>query len=380
MLPRGPGVIPSTQVRASSVALVAAVFSVALAGACGSSTQLNYERKDTKKALQQRLSAFESPGLLIGDAALASNAIVDGDTVKVEGLGTSLRLLGVDTEETFKHDSERRAFEAGWESYKKEMRGGSPRPVKFATPMGDEAKEFAKKFFDGIEVIRLERDHPKEIRDYYNRYLAYVIIKRGDQELNYNVEVVRAGYSPYFTKYGYSRRFHEAFVAAEAEAKAAKRGIWDDSKMHYPDYPERKTWWDGRAEFIKAFEDEAVGHDNWIVLTNYDTPQRLENMVDKEVVLLGAISEVRLADGNAPTRVMLSRRRTNDFPLIFWDRDVFLSSGVQRRVGEYVRVKGFVTKYEDKRGHRYQLQIKVDVPSQITAAAEADTKDAKVNN
>ena len=134
------------------------------------------------------------------------------------------------------------------------------------------------------------------------------------------------------------------------------------------------AWWDARAEFIKAFEDEAQNHDNYIILTNYDTPQRLETLTDREVVVLGAISEVRLGDGNAPTRVMLSRRRTNDFPLIFWDRDVFLSSGVQKRVGEYVRVKGFVTKYEDKRGRRYQMQIKVDVPSQIQAAAEKDEK------
>jgi len=117
-----------------------------------------------------------------------------------------------------------------------------------------------------------------------------------------------------------------------------------------------------------GFEDEAQAHDNYIVLTNYDTPTRLEALVGKEVVVLGAVSEVRLGDGNAPTRVLLSRRRTSDFPLIFWDRDVYMSSGVGQHVGDYIKVKGFVTKYDDKRGHSYQLQIKIDLPSQIFAA------------
>lgn len=343
--------------------------------ACGGpGSQLGYERKASKKALQKNLAAFENPGLEIGTFALANKSVVDGDTVHVEGLGTSLRLLGVDAEETFKHENERRAFEAGWDVYQKNMRGGSPRPVKYPTPLGEEAKAFAKHFFENVDAVRLERDHPKEVRDYYNRYLAYIFATRDGKEYNYNVELVRAGMSPYFSKYGYSRRFHAEFVAAESEARAARRGIWDPTKQHYPDYDERKTWWDARAEFIKAFEEDAAAHDNYIALTNYDTPMRLESAVGKEVVVLGAISEVRLGDGNAPTRVMLSRRRTSDFPLIFWDRDVFMSSGVARRVGEYVRVKGFVTKYEDKKGGRYQLQIKIDVPGQITAAAEANVQ------
>lgn len=355
--------------------LLAVTLVLGPATACGGEgAQLGYERRETKKALQQRLAAFENPGLEIGSFALANKSVVDGDTVHVEGLGTSLRLLGVDAEETFKHDSERRAFEAGWDEYKKSMRGGSARPVKFPTPLGEDAKHFAQDFFKDVDTVRLERDHPKEIRDYYNRYLAYIFAVRGGKEYNYNVELVRAGMSPYFSKYGYSRRFHAEFVAAENEARAAKRGIWDPTRQHYPDYDERKTWWDARAEFIKAFEDEAANHDNYIALTNYDTPERLEKLVGREVVVLGAVSEVRMGDGNAPTRVMLSRRRTQDFPLIFWDRDVFLSSGVGKHVGEYVRVKGFVTKYEDKRGNRYQLQIKVDLPSQISAAADTNAQ------
>ncbi|MBV8758479.1 MAG: thermonuclease family protein, partial [Deltaproteobacteria bacterium] len=163
--------------------------------------------------------AAAADDLVIGDFKLVR--VVDGDTIRVDGLDNSLRLLGLDTEETFKHAKERRAYAAGWDSYVKGVRGDSPRPVKFATPMGDEAKAWAERFFAGVTTVRLERDDADEIRDRYKRYLAYVLVERDGQWLNYNVEAVRAGMAPYFPKYGRSRRYHDAFVKAEAEAKAA---------------------------------------------------------------------------------------------------------------------------------------------------------------
>ena len=41
------------------------------------------------------------------------------------------------------------------------------------TPLGEDAKTWAQGFFDGVSSVKLERDHPGEIRDYYGRYLAY---------------------------------------------------------------------------------------------------------------------------------------------------------------------------------------------------------------
>jgi endonuclease YncB( thermonuclease family) len=152
--------------------------------------------------------------------------VVDGDTIRVDGLDNSLRLLGIDTEETFKHKAERDAYAAGWASYVTNVRGTSPHPVKFATPLGEDAKVFAEHWFADVDVVRLERDDPQEIRDRYHRYLAYVLAKKAGKWVCYNVEAVRAGMSPYFPKYGRSRRYHAEFVAAEAEAKAAHRGIW----------------------------------------------------------------------------------------------------------------------------------------------------------
>ena len=46
--------------------------------------------------------------LVIGDFAIVK--VVDGDTIRVDGLDSSIRILSIDTEETFKHASERRAY------------------------------------------------------------------------------------------------------------------------------------------------------------------------------------------------------------------------------------------------------------------------------
>ncbi|MBW2191959.1 MAG: thermonuclease family protein [Deltaproteobacteria bacterium] len=89
--------------------------------------------------------------------------------------------------------------------------------------MGERATQFAKAFFEGAEVVRLERDDPKEIRGHFGRLLAYVFVKKSGRWTSYNVEAVRAGMSPYFTKYGYSHRFHNQFTHAESEARQAKR-------------------------------------------------------------------------------------------------------------------------------------------------------------
>src|SRR3569623_1422348 len=194
--------------------------------------------------------------LVIGEFPLVR--VVDGDTVRVKGLDSSLRLLGIDTEETFKHDKERRAYMKGFAAYAKDVRGASPRPAKFATPLGDEAKRWAEAWFKDVTTVRLERDDPHEIKDRYRRYLAYVRAEKHGKWVNYNVEAVRAGMSPYFPKYGRSRRFDRDFIAAEAEAKAAKRGIWAPGAEAYPDYPEREAWWTARGDFVAKFHDEAA--------------------------------------------------------------------------------------------------------------------------
>ncbi len=319
-----------------------------------------YSRKQAQRSLQK----LERPGIVIGEFAVTK--VTDGDTVKVDGLDSSLRLLGIDAEETFKSEGDRRAAEAGFEQYMAAKRGSSKRPVKFASPMGEVAKHWGIDFFDGVGTVRVERDHPAEIRDRYDRYLAYVIANKGGTWLNYNVELVRAGMSPYFAKYGQSRRFHDDFVAAEAEAKAAKRGIWAAGVPAYDDYPERLAWWNARGAYVAKFRaaGEAQGRQDYIDLTHWDAKKQLEAHVGKEVHVLSTVGDIRIGE-RGPTRVLLSYRRYEDFPLIFFDRDVLGSSGISEWKGEYIVVRGTPTLYTNKHTKKTQLQFQVDSPSQI---------------
>lgn len=346
--------------------LVASALSVVLLGTaatvagCGSSGGERY----TRKQAQKQLGKLEKPGVSVGEFRLTK--VVDGDTIYVEGLDKSLRLLGVDTEETFKHEEEKREYEAGWEAYLKKKRGTSARPVKMATPMGDQAKQFAQKWFDGVDKVRIERDHPAEIRDRYERYLAYVLASKNGVWLNYNVECVRAGMGPYFTKYGYSRRYHEQFVKAEQEAKAAKRGIWSDTTEHYADYAERESWWGARGAFVEEFRKEAEGKSNYVDINQWNALSQLEENIGKEVHILGTIGNVSYG-GKGPSKATLSRgqKASDEFPLVFFDRDVMGTSGVAEWRGEYVVVTGVPTLYEFKTSHKKQLQIVIDRASQI---------------
>ncbi|HVK76099.1 MAG TPA: thermonuclease family protein [Kofleriaceae bacterium] len=344
--------------RFVAIAVAVAVASAATVASCSPHGQSRYQRK----AAQESLKKLGTPGLVIGEFHLTK--ITDGDTIRVDGLDSALRLVGLDAEETFKNDDDRRQADADFHAYLVRKRGDGLRPVKAATPMGDAAKEFAKQFFAGVSKVRLERDDPRELRDRYDRYLAYVFVEKNGRWINYNVECVRAGMSPYFTKYGNSRRFHDEFVAAAAEAKAAGRGIHDPTLPHYLDYDERQAWWDARGEFVARYQRQADADPSFIVLTHWDSMRRLEERVGKEVSILATVGDVRLGD-RGPTRVSLSRKMFGDFPLVFFDKDVFASSGIAAWKGEFVVVKGVVTVYQNKHTKKKQLQIVVDRPGQI---------------
>lgn len=350
------------------IRLLALLSSLALAlSACGTTKDTKRYTRDETSALLKKL---ENVSLELGEFPFdGPKAVIDGDTVKVRGLGASLRLLAIDTEETFKKDWEREAFAQGWEQYKKRMRGNSPRPVKMATPEGEDAKHFAQEFFGDAKTIRLERDHPGEIRGFYGRYLVYVFVKKNGEWVNYNLECVRAGHSPYFTKYGRSRRFHKEFTEAQEEARAAKRGIWADVGMHYDDYDERLKWWAEREQAITRFEHEQEEHpDSYIALTRWDALLKLEQRLGQDVTVLGSVGDVVMRE-TGPSVVKLARTRTQSFDVVFWDRDVLLNTGLQFKKGEYVQVRGVIQKYRNARGLD-SLQLQVTLPGQVLAPSE----------
>lgn len=357
---------PSRFIRSTRLTL-AALAAVAVLGCAQTKSGQRYTREQAA-ALLKRL---EVVSVELGEFPIDGAAsVIDGDTIRVKGLASSMRLLAIDTEETFKHDDERRGYAGGWDQYKKKMRGTSTRPVKFATPLGEDAKNFAADFFQGVDMVKLERDHPGEIRDYYGRYLAYVFAKKNDTWVNYNVECVRAGMSPYFVKYGRSRRFHKEFMEAEKEAKAEQRGIWKPGAEHYDDYEERLAWWWDREKAITRFERQAEENPNeYIALTRWDAMAKLEQKLGQQVTVLGAVGEVKFGE-RGPSVVKLSRNRGNDLDVVFFDKDVLLSTGVQFKKGEYVQVRGLVNKYRDNYRNQDKLQVVVSLPGQVLAPSK----------
>jgi endonuclease YncB( thermonuclease family) len=356
----------ATRSRSVFVGL-AALLTASLVGCQATKSGQRYTREQAS-ALLKRL---EVVSVELGEFPIdGASSVIDGDTIRVKGLQSSMRLLAIDTEETFKHEDERRAYAAGWDQYKKKVRGNSPRPVKFATPVGEDAKHFAMDFFQGVDSVKLERDHPGEIRDYYGRYLAYVFAKKNDTWVNYNVEAVRAGMSPYFVKYGRSRRFHKEFMEAEKEAKAAQRGIWKPGAEHYDDYDERLVWWWEREKAITRFERQAEDQPNdYIALTRWDAMSKLEQKLGQQVTVLGAVGDVKFGE-KGPSVVKLSRNRGNDLDIVFFDKDVLLATGVQFKKGEYVQVRGLVNKYRDNFRNQDKLQVVVSLPGQVLAPSK----------
>jgi endonuclease YncB( thermonuclease family) len=336
----------------------ATLASSVLSSSCGPVGGQRYTRKQAAKSF----SRLEKPGVEIGEFRLTK--VVDGDTIKVDGLDASLRLVGIDTEETFKNEADRRAVETDWQKYLKDKRGSSRHPVKIASPLGEQAKLFAKEWFAGIDKVKLQRDDPAEIRDRYNRYLAYVLAQKNGVWQVYNVEVVRAGMAPYFPKYGFSRLYHKEFLAAQVEAKAAHRGIWAPGAMAAPDYPEREAWWMARGTFIEEFRKEGEGNPAYIDITHWDSMKQLEEHLGKEVHILATVDDV-VVSGKGPARAMLSHTMRSGFPLIFFDRDVLGTTGLEQWKGEFVVVTGTPTFYENKVTHKKQLQIQIERASQI---------------
>lgn len=345
--------------RLRQLGLAALVGALALAGCAKRQGVRRYDRTQLEESLK---NPEDSGLLLLGSFPLLK--VIDGDTLKVAGLDQTLRLLAIDTEETFKKEKERRAFEQGWERYLAEAEAKSKGPVKIPTPLGEDAKHFAADFFKGVRQVHLERDHPGEVRGRFNRFLTYVFADKGGERVNYNVECVRAGMSPYFTKYGYSHRFHDEFVQAQAEARAAQRGIWDPAKMHYTDYDARIAWWNARADYIAAFEEEAEGRDDYVILTRFDAGERLAALSGREVTILATIADIRYSK-SGPIKVMLGRRMFSDFPVIFFDHDVFEQTGMRKHKGEHVRVRGVLTTWYNKYKKEDVLQIEVKLPGQV---------------
>jgi micrococcal nuclease len=129
--------------------------------------------------------------------------VVDGDTIviKYNGKYEKVRLLCVNTPESVHPDE------------------------KQNIPMGKVASKYTQKKLIG-KYVNLEFEI-KKLRGNYGRLLAYVFV----DGQNLNLDLVRQGLSPYYTKYGKSEKYDAEFRAAEKQARKEELNIWGDPEL-----------------------------------------------------------------------------------------------------------------------------------------------------
>lgn len=283
----------------------------------------------------------------------AKGGVIDGDTVRAVGFDQSIRLLCLDSEELFEEGDEARA-RADWEAYQVEAKGDAKYPVSYGTFLGEEAKDFAEEFFADHDEIFVEYQSPRRTRDFYGRHLAYIWV-RDDEEgpwINYNLEAVRAGMSPYYTSFGRCDEYHEEFVAAQEEAQRAGRGIWREGARAYDDYEARLSEWDGRARQIALYREHFKDHPAVLELGTDTAMARLRLLIGQRVTVFGAL--VRYSPNGRPPKVYLQHRYREDLVAVADEGLSFDAFSVELKPGEFYYVEGEVEMY------RGNPQVRVD--------------------
>ena len=124
--------------------------------------------------------------------------VVDGDTfsVDIDGVITTVRLIGLDTPETVD-------------------------PRKPVQCFGREASDKAKVTLTG-QSVQLELDVTQGKLDKYERLLAYAFLLDG---INFSEYMIREGYGHEYT-YNLPYKYQAEFKAAEDYARINERGLW----------------------------------------------------------------------------------------------------------------------------------------------------------
>jgi endonuclease YncB( thermonuclease family) len=185
-----------------------------------------------------------------GDGAPAERVelveVIDGDGLRVRRAGRleTLRLACVDCEESL-HESDRSARD------------------KPQTVLGERARlwlahALAPRAGAALELeLRFHEGEPE--RDGFGRLLAHARAPGGS---DLGLELVRAGHSPYFVKYGTCPLSDREYRAAERKAREARRGIWS-AEANRPatpgapragrDYERLSAWWTLRAQAVAGY-------------------------------------------------------------------------------------------------------------------------------
>ena len=145
--------------------------------------------------------------------------VVDGDTVDVifaDGSTERVRLLGIDTPETF---SPNNAYE--YEGVTN---------TSCLDDWGGRASQFAKTMLEG-QTINVISDPGANGRDVYGRLLAYIQLNGKD----FNATMVRNGFARVYTE-GQSSRMAE-YISDEVTAQSNAVGLWDCDSLSQSSKP-----------------------------------------------------------------------------------------------------------------------------------------------
>lgn len=126
--------------------------------------------------------------------------VIDGDTIELDD-GQHVRLVGIDTPEM--------------------NFGGTPEPCAV------EATNYATSIALHEDCYLVYNTSVGDSIDPYGRTLAFVHILPDSSCMN--IEICRAGWSEDWDSYPVRSDYESQFETAEAEARAADRGIWDES-------------------------------------------------------------------------------------------------------------------------------------------------------
>lgn len=306
-------------------------------------------------------SAYSQQEFVIGEFTVQK--ILDGDTFRFEGLDKSTRLMGIDTEETWKDaEAEMKVNDIAshWAEVYASQKDSSGKPAKVDSPFGYYTWQWTKELFKDVVKVRLEVDDYKRVIDMFNRYLVYIIgIKADGTEFNYNIECVKQGYSPYFSKYGYVARFDNEFKTAQEYAQKNKLGIWSGKELCYPDYTERLEWWNKRGDQIKRYETEYAGKPGYYSMLDVSDYKKMSAHVGDTVTVFGNIS--RVVTDNNPRLAKIEINEDDTIDLVFFKKHFALIDELKLNSpkGYYLYVKGQLTEYKGKK------QIIIDDKSQV---------------
>ncbi|MBF0244124.1 MAG: thermonuclease family protein [Planctomycetes bacterium] len=110
--------------------------------------------------------------------------------------------------------------------------------------------------------------------------LGYLI---DDTGRNLNAELIREGYSPYYFKDGFAKKYHMEMVGAERLAFHARRGIWEYTERRSDYFFRRKKW--ARAIGAKGAPSLAYGDK---VVTDVGENPELRYVFIGVIILLAA--------------------------------------------------------------------------------------------